>query len=97
MSALLRRTIGNYHWMLENEEKIKAMLPTTWTHISNINRLKLGFKLKLIGVSWRTPEELANVIVYFERIGMLVRQNGNQVMASPLQVMMKWDGYGNER
>ena len=53
----LIETLGNEAWLKENETKVKNLLPKTYTHINNLNGLKLGFNLKLLGVDWRSESE----------------------------------------
>ena len=50
------------------------MLPDTWTIINNHNGLQLGFKLKLLGVDWRSEDEFGRIMVYLEKIGMMLRE-----------------------
>lgn len=80
----LEPTLGSEEWLRNNEDALKKLLPDTWTHIHNVDGLKLGFGLKLLGVDWRSENEFARVLVYFERIGLLVRQ-GMTVKRNPLQ------------
>lgn len=82
----LIETLGNETWLKANEAKIKEMLPETWTHIGNLNGLKLGFHLKLIGVDWRSPDEFGRVMLFLEKAGMMQRQNGYQVRANPSSI-----------
>jgi len=69
----LMDTLGNEQWMAENEGKIKALLPETWTHMQNINGLQLGFGLKLLGIDWRSQDEFGKCMVFFERTGLMLR------------------------
>lgn len=69
----LQATLGNAEWMAANAEKIKAMLPETWTDVCNLNGLQLGFKMKLLGIDWRSVEEFAKTMTYFERVGLMKR------------------------
>ena len=78
----LKNTIGNENWLRENENKLKKLLPETWTHMHNLNGLKIGFGLKLLGIDWRSEEEFGRVMVWIEKIGIMVRQNTYQVRAS---------------
>ena len=78
----LKDTLGNEKWLRENEAKIRDLLPPTWTHMENLNGLKLGFGLKVIGVDWRSEDEFGRVMLFLEKIGMLQRQNGYQVRAN---------------
>lgn len=82
----MRDTLGNKQWVKENEDKLKAMLPKTWTHMNNLNPLQLGWQLKLLGVDYRSTEELAKVLVYLEKIGIMIRQNRFQVRANPAKI-----------
>lgn len=78
----LKNTLGNEDWLRKNEQAIREMLPTTWTHINNLNGLQLGFKLKLMGVDWRSQDEFGKVMVYLEKIGMMFRE-GMTVRRNP--------------
>jgi hypothetical protein len=82
----LLQTIGNLKWMAENEPKIREVLPETWTHIDNLNALRIGFRLKLIGVDWRSPEEFGQAMVFIEHAGIMQRQNDYQVRRNPRTV-----------
>lgn len=55
-------TLGNKEWLLANEQAVKDLLPETWTHIGNLNGLQLGFRLKLIGIDWRSETEFTSVM-----------------------------------
>lgn len=78
----LQDTLGNEEWMKKNEAAIKEMLPDTWTHVNNLNGLQLGYKLKLIGVNWRSEDEFGRIMVYLEKIGMMLR-DGMAVRRNP--------------
>lgn len=76
----LEETLGNNKWMAENKEKILAILPETWTHLSNLHitthlGMQLAFNLKLLGIDWRSPEEYANCMVFFTKSGLLSRDD----------------------
>ncbi len=78
----LNKTLGNVSWMRENEESLKKLLPDTWTHMNNLDGLKIGFGLKLIGIDWRSDDDFGAVMVWLEKIGIMVRQNTYQIKAS---------------
>jgi hypothetical protein len=78
----LEPTLGAEEWLCNNEDALKKLLPDTWTHIHNVDGLKLGFGLKLLGVDWRSENEFARILVYFERIGLLIRE-GMAVKRNP--------------
>jgi len=83
----LQDTLGNIEWLRANEDAIKKMLPDTWTHMENLNGLKLGFQMKLLGIDWRTEDQFGKVMVFLEKMGFLQRQNGYQVRANPSRVI----------
>lgn len=69
----LMTTLGNTEWLKKHENEVKELLPKTWTHIENISALKLGFKLKLLGIDWRSEDEFGKVMVFLEKIGFMLR------------------------
>lgn len=85
MTETLAATLGNKDWLARNEDGIKKLLPDTWTHAENLGPmiLKIGFGIKVLGVPWSTTEEFGRIMVFFERIGLMQRQNGYQVRANP--------------
>lgn len=79
----VRDTVGNEQWLRRHEPQIRAMLPDTWTHMENINILQLAFRMKLLGIDWRSTDEFGQVMLFLEKLGMLQRQNRYQVRANP--------------
>jgi hypothetical protein len=92
----LQHTLGNETWLRQNEAKLRALLPETWTHIENLNGLKLGFGLKLIGVDWRSPEEFGKVMLFLEKVGIIQRQNGYQVRANHRSIIENTERSGSD-
>lgn len=78
----LKETLGDINWVRKNEDSLKKLLPETWTHMHNLNGLKIGFGLKLIGVDWRSEDEFGKVMLWLEKTGIMVRQNTYQIKAS---------------
>jgi hypothetical protein len=78
----LTETLGNTEWLKKNEQAIKEMFPKTWTHMNNLNGLQLGFKFKLIGIDWRSEEQFSKVMVYLEKIKIILR-DGYTIKANP--------------
>jgi hypothetical protein len=87
----LQDTLGNAQWLRENEAHVKALLPETWTHISNLNGLQIAFGLKLLGIDWRSEDQLARVLLFLEkarfmlREGMIVKRNPQSVFGQSRQ------------
>jgi hypothetical protein len=81
----LRETLGSDEWLRANEDKVKALLPETWTHLGNLNGLQIGYRMKLLGIDWRSEDEFGRVMVFMERAkfmlrdGMLVKRNPQSV------------------
>lgn len=82
----LQDTLGNEEWLRDNETAVKDLLPETWTHVANLNGLQLGFRLKLLGIDWRSETEFARVMMFLERIGFMLR-DGQTVRRNPRNVM----------
>lgn len=74
--------VTNVEWLKTNEEKIKQVFPETWTHVSNVSLLQIGFKFKTLDIDWRSEDQLAKLMVYFTKIGMLER-HGMLVRRAP--------------
>lgn len=81
----LMETLGNEAWLKANERAVKDMLPETWTHVGNLNGLQIGFRLKLLGIDWRSQDEFGRCMVYLERIGFMLR-DGMNVKRNPRSV-----------
>lgn len=81
----LKDTLGSDQWLRENEGKVKALLPETWTHIGNLNGLQLGFGLKLLGIDWRSEDEFRRVMRFLERARFMLR-DGLTVKRNPQSV-----------
>lgn len=69
----LATTLGNEHWVRKNEEAIKDVLPNSWTHMGNLNGLQIGFRFKLLGIDWRSEDQLSEVMVWLEKLGIMKR------------------------
>jgi hypothetical protein len=69
----LQNTLGSKTWVSANREKLRKLLPETWTHPANFNVVGFSFQLKLLGVDWRSEEELATVFAFLERTKILLR------------------------
>lgn len=74
----LKQTLGDGGWFAKNRDALRAILPETWTLMANLNLLQIGFQLKLLGVDWRSADELTRIMVYLERTGVMLR-DGNLV------------------
>lgn len=69
----LQSTIGNSEWLKQNEQAIKNIFPETWTHMHNLNGLQLGYQFKLLGIDWRSQDEFGKIMVYLEKIKIILR------------------------
>ena len=76
-SQSLATTVGNKQWRDENRKALRELFPETLTHIANINFLSIGYRLKLLGVDWRSQDELAECLTQFEMSGILHREQGS--------------------
>lgn len=66
-------TLCDKIWLNEHAPALRRMLPETWTHIQNINIVALGYQLKLIGIDWRSQQDLAGCLAVLEKAGLLLR------------------------
>lgn len=84
-------TFANERWMsdIDNIQKLKGLLPSTWTHMSNLNGIQIGYHMKLLGIEWRNNEEFARVMMFLEKIGLLERKDVFQIRSNPNFVFKK--------
>lgn len=78
----IKETLGSTQWLKNNENKLKEFLPETWTHMENIEALKIAYRLKLIGIDFRSTEEFGWIMLFLEKIGILLR-DGYTVRRNP--------------
>ncbi len=80
----MKDTLGNQQWLIDNEKSLKDMLPKTWTHMHNLNPVQIGYKLKLLGIDWRSDQDFGSVMVYLWRVGFMLRKDKYLIKAAPL-------------
>lgn len=88
LSERLLPTLANRDWVKQNENKLRDLFPETWTHPLNVDHMKLRFQTKMIGLDWRTDEELKNILVALTKMGIaqvsaqqLIRRNPHSIFA----------------
>jgi len=81
--TLLEPTLGNPAWMAEHRDDLRQLFPETWTLGANLNLMAIGFKLKLLGVEWRSMDELSRILAFLTKYGVvIVGENGTQFRRS---------------
>jgi hypothetical protein len=78
-------TLGNAAWLRANEQAIKDLFPETWTHIGNLEGLKIAYRMKVLGIDWRSEDQFAKVMVFLTKTGFLLMQ-GQTVKRNPHSV-----------
>ena len=48
----------------------------------NLNGLQIGYRMKLLGIDWRSQDEFGKCMVYLERIGFMLH-DGLTVKRNP--------------
>lgn len=71
----LSDTLYNPVWVADNQGSILSMLPENWTPVDEHAALKTGFALKLIGIDWRTSDDLGFVMATLQQLGFLQQLN----------------------
>lgn len=66
-------TLLSLKWLESNREGLINLFPETWTHVANINPLKIMFNFKLLGVDWRSEEEFKVIMDYLVDIKFILR------------------------
>lgn len=68
-----KSTLGNLEWLKSNEDRLKQLFPDTWTHLENVNVVRIGYGFKLFGIDWSSHKDLARILLFFEKIGFILR------------------------
>lgn len=74
-------TLGNETWLRQNEATVKALFPNEFTTINELDGVAIGQQLRLLTIDWKTEKEFENIMVFFEKLGFLMRQ-GNKIKAN---------------
>ena len=80
-------TLGNIAWWHQNEREIREWFPPYWDHITQDTGLKIGFRLKVLGVDWRDEKTFGKIMDYIRCMGIyeydpdsqMVRQHGHSI------------------
>lgn len=78
----LFETFDNPQWLKAHSSTLKNFYPETWTHIANWNPLPLLFRLKLLGVDYRTDADMNQIRVRMQTL-RLVQVDGYLIRRSP--------------
>lgn len=55
--------------------ELRQLFPKSWTHMSNVSLLPVAFKLKLLGIDWRSNEDFGKAMVVLERMEVFERKD----------------------
>lgn len=72
--------LDNFQWLAENEARIKALFPETWTHAQNLNMIAIGFHFKLLGLDWRSNEQFASLLAKLYKFGLIEHDPRNKLL-----------------
>jgi hypothetical protein len=86
-------------WIIDNAEALRDALPDKWVDTREQEPLvRLGFQLKLLGVDWRTTDQLAKCFAALSGCGLIVVQrtrSGAAMRATPMEPEM-WKRYARD-
>lgn len=68
--ASLQETLGNAQWLIDNYPKLRELFPTARTQADLEFLTRLGFRLKVVGVDWRSNDELLQVMLLCHHLGL---------------------------
>ena len=71
----LQETILNIDWLAENEKTLKEIYPKHYTSMRMICPVVVGMHLSLLGVPYRSAEELQFIVYLLQRTGILLTKN----------------------
>lgn len=80
MSATLASTLGSREWIEANQEKLRDLFSRDGEAVTQRYLLMIGFKLKLMGVDWRTYDELVKTLIFLRKAGIAAVSNGGKII-----------------
>lgn len=69
----LKTTLLNEHWLKQHEAAVRELLPTTWTHVMNLDIVQLGAGFKALGIYFRTKDEFKLLMINLDKLRLLLR------------------------
>ena len=78
-----RQLLCDPAWIEKNKDKLKALFPETFTHMSNLNPLQIGFGFKLLGLDWRSNEQFGEIMAMLEQQRIILRSEAMLVKRNP--------------
>lgn len=69
-------------WLKQNVSTIKDCYPETWTHLANWSPLPLRYRMKLLGVDFRTDADITRLLIRLQKLGV-VQVDGSLIRRSP--------------
>lgn len=63
--------LGDREWVRTKELAIKACFPTEFQKSASLDWMKIRFNLKLVGIDYRSDQELAKVLQYLTGIKLI--------------------------
>lgn len=67
----LNESIGNKQWILDNEQKLKAMFPENWTNYALLSVDEISDKLCCLHVEMLDDIRLLKTMQFFMHIGII--------------------------
>lgn len=72
MTSALQSTLGNFTWVDQHKEALKALLPLDWTPFNDAFGLPFMYRIKLLGIDYRSDHDVASMLAMFETSGLLL-------------------------
>lgn len=70
----LTTTLMNEQWLRANEARVRGILPDTWTHLTNLDVVRIGSGFKQIGIYFRTLDEYKVLMVTLVKLNLLLKE-----------------------
>ena len=77
-------TVADPYWLVEHWSDLTGSMPKELEPLNIDVLLRIGYKFKLLGVDWRSNEELCAYFVVLEKAGMLIRTPDGMCCGNPL-------------
>lgn len=81
----LQTTLLNIDWLKKNEKNIKNIFPKNYTPIRAVSPVVIGIHFTLLGVPYRSAEELHFIMYLLRHTGILLTQD-TQIKPNPRSI-----------
>ena len=83
----LKSTILNVDWLKEHAQSVLDIFPETWTHYHNVSFVQIAFRLKLLGIDFRSDEDFRVLMDALFKVRLIALDDPNLIRRGRLSIL----------